>query len=416
MYTETSNRHSSAQRQQVAFFVSNLGQVRNAANVSRIMNFQGAHCLVLHTPRDLILKSVISTFAKNQGFIVREVLLPSSPSDFIFYKINKVARVYESLLDSLTSSELWVCNANNHYAYLCKAHVSRGGSINYFEEGLGTYRTKDDNLFRTKTLAACLMMTVQEIRQTIQNPRIGLFRKLKRISHRVINRLGQASPFKYINRILTAGRSEYFEDPCIYFETGVVTFPDAIDRNILSFKNTIRLTHVTSQIDAAIVSQMLSSANTKFLKEESVSLLITQDYGVPPFVWGKAIGQCLQSLGIKELILKNHPRETLLFRRELHNGLISMGINIGSNQLFDQFPVEFLLSTIKVRNLIGITSSALLYASFCSSCNRISIAPLLISTLFHDYSISKNMLENLQGDALIFKRLVRKSEICINVY
>lgn len=316
-----------------------------------------------------------------------------------------MSRIIDGLTAQYHTEALWLSNANSFYGYLAHRYSQSGASINLFEEGLGTYRSVNDPPFVRHHLRHRVSSLIGEVRAALTNPDLSLDRRVRRAGHRVVRFTGRTRPGELITEVLTLGRARHFIRPWTRFARAIVAFPSLLDPELVRSTTAIQL-----MIDAThtVDDEQKSAVDPAWVKdhESAIPVFLCQRYGVPMTIWGEAIASEILNLGIHEVLVKHHPRETPLEREEFIASLRDAGVSAVTSERFDTWPAEWLIYRGLTNHVIGLTSSTLVYRPPAPHhVTYSSLADGVLERLRHDARVPESTLTRFATDLAVFDRV-----------
>lgn len=294
---------------------------------------------------------------------------------------------------------LWLCNANSFYGYLAQTYSRSGTSINLFEEGLGSYRGRMDPPFVRESAGRRMHQLSVSVRSVVVNPNLGTKRKARRVAHHAARFLAETGPGRRLNSALVP-QAPAFDTPWTVFDRAVMAFPDLVDPTLV---RAARLERLEMDPDKAeIAAREAQDGEVSF----SEPLFLSQRYGVPYAPWTEAIARSLQARGIDAIALKHHPRETDRERADLTLALLDAGLTVRADPAFDKWTAESLIVEARPRQVVGITSSTLVYRPYTPwPISYASIGREVLDLLKNDPRVHRGSLVHLDGDLRLFDRV-----------
>lgn len=382
------------------FVVSNLGQIRTAALVVRQHpEIEVPRLLLLWSAGNRQLLQRMHRLADDVGLPATPVRLAGAPNAPIPGRMRRMVEIIDGLPVRVWAPRLWLCNTNAFYGYLAYAYSSAGASINLFEEGLGSYRMHTDPPFVREGAGRRLRQLSVQVRSIAASRKLGGYRKVRRIGHHTARFLADTGPGRRVNRALVP-QAHWFTEPWTVFDRAVMAFPGLVDPVLVQAAHLERLEMEPDREEIAAREQ--ESGTIRF----SEPLLLSQRFGVPYQPWAEAITHTLHSRGIDAVALKHHPRETATERADLTLALLDAGLNVRSDPSFDAWTAEALIIESGTSQVVGITSSTLVYRPYAPwPITYTSIGREILELLERDARVHPGSLVQLQGDLQLFERV-----------
>ena len=127
------------------FLISSVGQLNNVFKLieSNDLKGQSNGCVILWTKAN---RQIADKLTEKAQLVFRHILricLPLNPTGGHLYTVYKCKKAYSILFEEFNIKSVWVASSNSHYSLFLSMCVSYGLEVNYYEEGLGTYKSKD---------------------------------------------------------------------------------------------------------------------------------------------------------------------------------------------------------------------------------------------------------------------------------
>lgn len=388
-------------------FVSTLGQARNACALIHQRGYRNALVLVLWTAVNKGLSDRIQGYLGTQPVRYELAMLPKYPTSRLPWVAVRIDRIYRAVLDEKQPAAVWVANRNAHYPLLCDLARARGISVNLFEEGLGTYIPPlPEHEMAIPGAAVPRILAARIGRSLRRHGRQSLLyhllaamahearnatRLCKSIAMDIISTVFESRPYHALSQryggraIATSGR--VWRD----FDDVVVVFPERLDEIGIEAKS-------VEKLDMKASREMPVARLAASLAGEPRIIFVSQPYGDRGKIYYGAVARILAERYQDPIIIKSHPRERQneceLFLRllSMHGGQwrVLPGVN--------EVPVEALLEAGHFSEVVGVTSSTLVYAKeFDPDIRVTSIGPEL-QRLLHDVAETDPRFAALERD------------------
>lgn len=388
------------------FVVSNLGQLRQCAAVVRQAHLGSVTVLVLWTVNNEQLRDRLVDTAERYGLVVRRVLLPRSPLDLFPRRIMQVAATYDEVVSTIECDHLWIANVNRHYSHLARLFARSGASLNYFEEGLGTYRQLDDPPYRSYSAIRRVAMLADDVTAACRRYRWRPWRQIRRSGYLILRAVAESGAGRVVNRLATRGLSDDFYELWTSFDRAVVSFPDAVDRRLVNAREVIQLVSDSDPTDALAADALAWLAGWPDRPNRHVPLYLSQIYDVDPAAWADAVASAIARQGWQQVTVKFHPREPASARTALFQAMAARGVATIEDEALDRWPAEALLASGISDEVVGLTSSTLLYRPGATvGVVFTSIGRTVLETLCRDERVTKAQLERFRFDLELFERV-----------
>lgn len=383
------------------FVVSNLGQIRTAALVSRQLDeVVEPHLMVLWTAGNRELLRRMLGLAEEVAVPATAVRLAGAPNAPLPARMRRMVDIIDRLPGALWAPRLWVSNANSFYGYLAHTYAAAGSSINLFEEGLGSYRGHFDPPFAREPVARRAHELSINIRSVVRSEGLGRYRKVRRVAHHSARFLFSTKVGRRLNTALVP-QAPLFADPWTAFDRALLAFPEAADPVLVRAARMQRLELEPDREQIAVRDRSTAAVPI------AEPLFLSQRYGVPYGPWAEAITAELRARGITRIALKNHPRETSRERADLMLAFLEAGLAVRADPIFDGWTAEALIVESGVENVLGITSSTLVYRPYAPwHVTYTSIGRAVLDRLTRDPRVPRGALIQLTGDVRLLERVM----------
>gem|GEM_PF-4267293 len=319
-------------------------------------------------------------------------------------RMRRMVEIIDQLPQSYPVERLWICNTNSFYGYVAKAFERSGSSVNFFEEGLGTYRSIDDPPFKREPLAPRIRHLYLQVHSVLVKPRLTMYRRLRRVGHHVGRFVSDTDLGRAYARLVVR-EARAFQEPRTSFDRAVVAFPEHLDERLISASVYERME--MNPDGANVGSEPTGSGHASPFGRP---LFLSQRYGVPYEPWARAIASALAELDVQAIALKHHPRETERERADLTLALIRAGLAVLDDPDFDHWTSEQFIVQHHVDDVIGLTSSTLIYQPYTSWAVRYrSIGYAVLDRLRADADVHPDSLIQLSGDLRLLRRVLPSS-------
>jgi hypothetical protein len=387
------------------FVVSRVGQLRNAQTFIKEHGATGNHVAILYTDANLGLADAIESNVEEGLF--EEVLRFKQPLDPLrqrTWKNKLIYRQIDDLLVGMTSKQavrnLFLCNSDNYYSLFERVIGNRGLalSMNLLEEGLGTYLHAGPKEYVRDTSVgwAELKHRGRHVRRVwLQAARslASLLATFVSFVLRVdaVGLLKGAWAQLFVSRRYRYGHVTHFDNAYVYF-------PDKISSNVMMVDHVEKLSFVLEP-----------SASQKLLDaiEDDETVFVSQRY-IPrhPYVYFSIVFDILGEMGVDRVFFKFHPREDrAAFAQAWDQALREHPrLVVLSPPEFQKVPVEELMMAGKVKRLIGLTSTSLMYGNaFFTGVDVVSIGTRFRELADSDeYDVTKRALSEFSRDLDVF--------------
>jgi hypothetical protein len=387
------------------FVVTRVGQLRNAQTFIREHGSTGNRLVVVTTNENSAQPAAIRQNVDAALFDeVSELQLPPRPVTQRRHKNRGIYRLFEDLLTRMVHEEgatdIFLCNSNAFYSFFERINNDRqlGLSFNLLEEGLGTYASAGARHYHRN-----LTVNWSDLKHRGRHVRVtGLrfARSLAGLLVTIASWVLRVDAIKFVKdtytRVLVDPRYRYGHIE--HYDNAYVYFPERI------YQNNIRIDRVKK---LEFVMEHRTSPEIMAAVEDDAVVFVSQRY-LPrnPYVYYSVVFDILTEMGLGRVYFKFHPREDIgataqAWERALreHPRLVVLtAIEI------DAIPVEELMMDRKVKTLIGLTSTALMYGKeFFSGVECVSIGARFLELADSDrYDTTKRALSEFSRDLEIF--------------
>jgi len=343
-----------------AFVLSNLGQLKQVDTMIRFENLKNNLIIIVYTEANLEMPNLILE-QYDKDVIDNAILfkLPKSVNTLNIFKIYHLERIYKKILEKITiKNAIYLMSFEGHYAIFAHLAEEKNIRLDLIEEGTATYK-------------------LQKIDGEILN------------SSPVVNILGKTKfflsflPFFYDQQRLIF----------LSFDTIYAGFPEVLEK-VFDTKNIVKY-FAYSNIDTTSIENIVKSYN--ITKNDFV--YVNQRYPINEKEFSSVILDILYFL-VKDndsrVFIKMHPKDTPSLIKTFQNIILQ-------NQMKDKiifitdktFLIEPVISLVKPKAVLGLTSTSLVYSSLVSPKTKVvSIAPLFLKSV-------RNNIANVNGVKII---------------
>lgn len=401
------------------FVVSTVGQIRNVGLLCSLHDIGSVFVLIVYSRRNMNVLQRIEDVCLQLGFKFEAIEIPirfqSYPSPRKFLSVSKK---YKKFLESFEFDRLWLSNINSYYYYFAQEFSKQGKSICYFEEGLGTYKAVNHQSYavpdfwhefsllpdRVHNLIKALAV---EVGQFYIKPVFKLFSHIVRPIGNFFRRFYQIAMVLIFSS--QAGRrfAKFVFGDVIYgnhsvwknFDLAVVANPDGLDPSVFG-------TATCSQLDMSSMFEVKCEelSNLHHLQVDRCDLmLVTQSHGFSHDVWARVVAKEIARKGIKKLFLKLHPKETPSALDAYKLAFAQIGVEVLNSEAFSMYPAEKLIKPLRIKRVIGISSSTLFYGRLFLKDVLFESIGVEITDELRSMDQDKIKISKLQGDVALLK-------------
>jgi hypothetical protein len=410
------------------FLISSFGQLNNAVSLiaSNGWGEQINCCVILWTKANRQIADKLSLKAQLNFSYVERVCLPLNPTSGSPYTVYKCSQAYKRLLSKFKVQSVWVANTTSHYATFLNICRDSGIELNYFEEGLGTYKSREMLLYPSSSKA-----TIRKFGLEIKRAFLifahefwldQLFKQLKFVSVWIYRKC--AAPFLLFIRLLSAFTKYLFSNRLIKVKVGKflpghygayyriheefkeirVVYPDYLDKNayrgnVLNFPFS-RENYLLNEDEFSIIESL-----GIVLDSESI-LYVSQKYSSDSIKWAKILAETFKTKSITNIFIKFHPKEKPSERTVILSTLNQSGVSVIDIDPENNLDALKLVTCLNFKVVYGLTSSVLFYGKkLAPKSEFLSLAPNLYAV-----SVSKGFcrggIDTMMGDYKLISRFI----------
>ena len=388
---------------QRCFILSTAGQARNAVSISqRYERDKFTSCFYVvgvgHEPH---LNAIERILCKNKCSF-EFIKLPKFPNNGLPKTIYHIFLSYQKIILSQPFDEIWVANNNSHYSMLCHEAASLGLTINFFEDGLSSYKRFSEIaqyqsfLESTVTFLRVLKGWVRRRSTPVSMP----FGNVLNAFLRWTASFGVTRLILYY--FLNQSQRMYFS---VYtdFERILAVFPELLDKKAFNGERIV-LDITSPKRPLSEVVPFNYSKNSLELKE-NIGLFISQIYGSGSAEWFNIIADALKDTRKDVYFIRFHPRENRSHRFIFMNALKEKGVRAFEIDTESDMDANDILASGQFNFVVGLTSSSLLYGPNLNPASAyVSICEDVIHALKRKNRFSLELIR-LQRDFKCFKRI-----------
>lgn len=358
------------------FFCSQKNHIKIFSKLITDKKIKNNHAVLLYTKRNIQalegMKELISVSIFNSH---TELELPLLPLRFDLRNFYKLKKLYTELLSSIQANNIFVVSFEYHYAILCATAKNLNIQTNLVEEGTATYKYlvkdyhKKDKIHVTDIIDSVYLKLWKQtlfgkyVLKPLYYAIIDIFITLKAI----VLTLPEVILHEYFQKkILKAF-------PFIFRESNVFSKGNfAFDNTYTSFPHLTRKIFSSEKFEQFFPHSLSKNKNHCLSRIKSGSYIyVSQPYKVNKEIYYPEIISILDIISRNDnahIYIKLHPRESIQIHSYLKNYLLSMkeDISIFILESDYQSSVEDLLINNRFSKIIGLTSTALVYAKIVS--------------------------------------------------
>jgi len=384
------------------FVVSRVGQVRNVQTFITAFGATNNHLAVLYTAANPTLSDGIRSAIRDELF--SEVTFVEQPLRPVTQGRKKNA-VIASQIDGLLRgaldagvTDVYLCNANAYYSLFERLIDSEGYtlSLNLLEEGLTTYMILGRRPY-ARDLTASWVDVKRLGKKVVTNPSKLPYRLLAfalglaswALRTDVVTRVKELRV-----RLLVPARLRYGH--VSHFKRAYVYFPDKVSGAI---------TRVDEVHDLPFALEPTAPPALLAAVRDDSAMFVSQKYiAQGPYL--AIVFRILHEMGLEHVVFKLHPREDPADYREsvAHARSLYPELDVQAPAEVQAIPAEELMMARKTPTVIGLTSTALMYArAFFPGVRAISIGERFRELAQSpEYGITKRELSEFVRDLDVF--------------
>ena len=275
-------------------------------------------------------------------------------------------------------NNLFLCNADKWWSYYetIKKELSLNYTLNLLEEGLTTYIVSSDSSYQEETINPITLKDIKKSFSELLKSLRKLFKyikvtfvKLAVIFLNFISILFKTNIVRNLKKfILQKSLDKKYEFNYIeHFDNAVVCFPEKIEQINFSIDKIQRLNFELNEIDKKQYPYSFNENYTLFINQKYINY--TKHFEI--------LFKIFAEMDINNIYIKLHPKENKeIATNEINKCLKKYdNINVEIITNLDSIPIEDIIYSFKFKEIIGLTSSALMYCNeFIENLNIISIA------------------------------------------
>ncbi|WP_350655693.1 alpha-2,8-polysialyltransferase family protein [Psychrobacter sp. S1-30-MNA-CIBAN-0213] len=383
------------------FVISNLGQLKHITGIIKNKNITNCFLLVVYTESNFTVPQAIHD--NFDSYIFDHVLffkLPKNPNGTNLKNIKAMELGYRTVINTVNPENLYLNSFQFHYSILANVAKKSGLKVILIEEGLGTYRLgleNHDNNSQLLNFDLIKRVSKDTISKTEFFKR--LYKKYKMTkeltveSKRFVKKLYLSSEVqdKLIN-FYPNSNLKNFHKPFLNFDESYTSFPNLTKRKFNIKKNNYYFSFDESTVDER---EYALSIIDKYNITSNDYLYLSQKFNIDRNEYLAIVKESILNL-LREtdsnIFIKLHPKQE---HELVLEGFLKMEKETGGRiEVIKEsgFLIEEVIRLSKIKGVIGITSSALVYTSLLSSqCKSYSISDTLVDKLIKHERNSKGI-------------------------
>lgn len=389
------------------FVLTHLGQLKQMEALIKSKLIVNNCLIVLYTYKNLIVpKTVHDQYSKVFDQVIF-LEIPFGVNRIDFLKLRKLEKVYQKLIMATNPQNLYLNSFEGHYAILTSISKNKNISNILVEEGTATYKLNlkimaedkaedilDYDFFRSKFMAT--------VGQT------QIFKRIVKIQK--YNKDFYKQSKKFLSEVTKHERCQKQLIEVVgnqHLKASLIPFKD-FDKAYASFPNLIKEGFGVKDVDYFLIHEIVDEQSIedaqKIIDQYGITdndvLYVSQRYHLDPEQYARAVTAILTRI-IKDdqrVFIKLHPKED----KKTYDSF--KYLEFVSNKKFivieeSQFLIESVIRVSRLSQLIGLTSTTLVYGPLVSpNTKSISIAQELIRIL-------PNTPQNIKGIEVIKNHL-----------
>lgn len=373
------------------FVITHLGQLKQMEALITKKNLSNNGLVVLYTVANFAVPQMVHDKATASLFdFVIFVEIPFKVNQVNYFKLKKVYETYLNLLNASKPSHLYLNSFEGHYAILIDIAKQRDIKNILVEEGTATYKllsqpitdTDNDNSIDYQFLKTKFMGTIGQtelFKRAVKQKKYAkdFISKSKQFYQDLI--LDEKVQSRLIE-LLGKDAIKSYKEPFLQFDEVYASFPNLIEQSFLA--KDIQAFNVYESMDddtLALAKEVVSAYDIT----NKDALYLSQRYTIDPTQYINTLIPILLTVcrDSRKIFIKLHPKESNKVHqafKKITNAFPDKLILIEDNR----FLVEPVIKVSNIQKVIGLTSTALVYAPLVSkNTQAISVAQALIDNL-----------------------------------
>lgn len=373
------------------FVITHLGQLKQMEALIGKKNLTSNGLIVLYTTANFIVpQTVHDKVAKSLFDFVVFVEIPFKINQINYFKLKTVYETYVSLLHASKPKTLYLNSFEGHYAILIDIAKKRGVKNALVEEGTATYKLlsrptiniNHEDFINFDFLKTKFMSTIGQtelFKRAVKQKKYtkDLFFQSKQFYQSLV--LDEKVQGKLIETF-GKGSIKSYKKPFLQFDEVYASFPTLIEQSFLA--KDVQLFNVYESIDDETLTLAKEVVSDYDITDKD-ALYLSQRYTIEPMQYVNTVTPILlkAARGSRKIFIKLHPKESNKVHqafRKIANAFPDKLILIEDNR----FLVEPVIKVSNIQKVIGLTSTALVYAPLVSeNTQSVSVAQALIDNL-----------------------------------
>lgn len=389
------------------FVLTHLGQLKQMEALIKSKDIKDNCLVVLYTFKNLVVPEIVHDQYSCIFDSVVFLEIPFGVNKADLAKLRRVEQDYKSLISSISPESLYLNSFEGHYAILISIAKSHSIKSILVEEGTATYKLNLNKVTQDNEEDLDLKFLRDKFIETVGQTQI--FKKLVK-TYKYNKDL-----FKQSKRFITeVSKDERVQKKLIktfgneHLKASLQPYKD-FDQAYASFPGLIKSGFGIKDVDYFLVHEVVNEEAVKaaevIIKKYNITskdvLFVSQRYHLDSVLYVKSVADILNGMAhsYQTIFIKLHPKES----EETYN-LFKTVVDISGGRFVliedTQFLIESVIKVSKIRCLVGIASTTLIYAPLISPTTKsISIADKLVKLMEskkNNHKGVKNIQEHIE--------------------
>lgn len=373
------------------FVITHLGQLKQMETLIVKKNLISNGLIVLYTTANFVVpQTVHDKVAKSLFDFAVFVEIPFKINQINYFKLKTVYETYVALLNANKPKTLYLNSFEGHYAILIDIAKKRGVKNILVEEGTATYKllsqpttnTNREDSINFEFLKAKFMSTIGQtelFKRAVKQKKYTkdlLFQSKQFYQSLVLDEKVQEKLIETLGK----GSIKSYKKPFLQFDEIYASFPNLIEQSFLA--KDVQLFNIYESIDDETLALAKEVASNYDITDKD-ALYLSQRYTIDPIQYVNAVTPILLKVArdSRKIFIKLHPKES----NKVHHAFKKITDAFPDKLILiedNRFLVEPVIKASNIQKVIGLTSTALVYAPLISHHTQsISIAQALIDNL-----------------------------------
>lgn len=387
MFQECTNTNKSYDN---LFVITHLGQLKQMEALISSKKIENNCLVVLYTFKNLVVPQNVHNQYSNVFSQVIFLKIPFGVNKVHFSMWKGMAKNYEKLISILKPKSLYLCSWEAHYAILATIAKNKKVRLILVEEGTATYKPNLDESFQNVTnidlsyqhIYIKFMATVGQTQIFKRLVKIHKYNKdLYKQSKKFLIEVSKDEAMQaQLVKLAGGGHMKAALEPFKDFDKAYASSPKLIREGFGIQDVDYFLIH--DEVSEESLKQAIQVINKYDIRRDDI-LFVSQRYNLDPEQYVNAVSVILHRMMDKDqkVFIKLHPKEN----EKIYNSF--KYIEFASKGRFvviedSQFLIESVIRISKIKQLVGLTSTTLVYGPLVSpETKAISIADQLMEIL-----------------------------------